>query len=220
MARDAARARTLEERSLLAEEAERLERILDARDLPHDEWLALRAWATQRLRLQLATQLLSEPVGPRTEGRVLSPAPALAPELATLLDAGGLAGLRRLVYVPHWILPVRDRWGEREVLVNALTHKPDLAHGAAVLHAARARAPSLFLDAPSSVQFLPAPEPTAAVLRELREALPRADVAPAVAGPAEWLLVPYVPTPEGYVNAVTGARAPDLGAPAAIAAAR
>lgn len=217
---DAQRAATLEERSLLAEESQRLESILDARDLPAHEWTALRAWKVQRLRLALSTKLLSEPAGPRVEGRVITPAPALAPDLARVLDTGqGLTSLRRIVFVPHWIVPVRDAAGEREVLVNALTHKPDIISGDVILQAARDHAPTFFLDAPRTVTFLPAPEPTAALLRDLREALPRADVAPAIAGPAEWLLVPYVPTNEGYVNAVTGAKAPDLGPVAGVAAA-
>jgi len=168
----------------------------------------------------VATRLLSEPVGVRPEGRVLAPAPALAPDLARVLDAGGLALLRRAVFVPHWVLPIRTRAGEVEVLVNALTHKP-LADDAraALLSCATERAPVLFLDAPRSVSFLPAPEPTAAVLRELRDAFPGADVAPSVNAPCEWLLVPYLPTSDGYVNAVTGEKAPDLGAPAGVAAA-
>ncbi|MFA5860073.1 MAG: hypothetical protein WDA16_00115 [Candidatus Thermoplasmatota archaeon] len=219
MLRDAVCANTLEERSLLAEEAQRLERILDARDLPPHEWTALRAWKTQRLRLAIATKLLSEPAGPRAEGRVIAPAPALSPDLSRVLDTGqGLSTLRRIVFVPHWIVPVRDASGEREVLVNALTHKPEVMQGDEVLRAAREQAPSFFLDAPRSVTFLPAPEPTAAVLRDLREAFPHADVSPAVAGPAEWLLVPFVPTSEGYVNAVTGQKAPDLGPAAGVAA--
>jgi len=43
MIHEAARASTLEERSALYEEAHRVERVLDARPLLHDDWVALRA---------------------------------------------------------------------------------------------------------------------------------------------------------------------------------
>jgi hypothetical protein len=218
MLRDAHVASTLEERSLLLEEAQRVEDLLGTRALLEEEWTRLRGWKAQRLRVQLATKLLSEPVGARTEGRLLAPHPALAPELSRVIEAGGLASVKRLVLVPHWILPVRSSWGEREVLVNALTGKLDPDE--ALLDAAREKAPSHFVDAPRSTNVMPAPEATAAVLRELRTALgPGVDVEPAAGGSADVLLVPFVPTAEGYLNAVTGARAADLGAPPAMAAA-
>lgn len=218
MLREAAVASSLEERSALYEEAQRVERVLEARELLHDDWVALRAWKAHRLRAMLAHKLLGEPVGPRTEGRVLAPAPALRPDLATLLDAGGLSTLARLVFVPHWIVPVRTGWGEVEVLVNALTGKPH-PRGAQLLDAARAQGVGLMLDAPRSVRFLPSGEPTAAILRDLREALgPGVDVSAAASAPAEWLLVPHAPGAEGYVDAVTGAGAPDMGPVAAVAA--
>lgn len=216
--REAGVASSLEERSALYEEAQRVEKVLDHRDLLHDDWVVLRAWKAHRLRSMLAHKLLGEPVGPRTEGRVLAPAPALQPDLARVLDAGGLGTLSRAVFVPHWVVPVRTRWGEAEVLVNALTGKPH-SNGAALLEAARERGAGLSLAAPRSVRFLPAPEPTAALLRDLRDALPGVDVSRAAEGPVEWLLVPHLPTGDGYVDAVTGAPAQDLGAPAAVAVA-
>lgn len=210
--RDAATASTLEERSALYEDAQRIETILDERTLLHDDWVVLRAWKTHRARLALAQKLLSEPVGPRGEGRVVAPAPAMRPDLARVMDAGGLAALRRAVFVPHWIVAVRTPWGEREVLVNALTGKPDTEGGADVLAAARDRGATLLLDAPRSVRFLQAAEPTAAILRDLRAALPRGvDVVAAADAPVDWLFVPHVPSGDAYVNAVTGAPAADLG---------
>lgn len=215
--REAQVASSLEERSALYEEAQRVERVLESRDLLHDDWVALRAWKAHRLRASLAHRLLGEPVGPRTEGRILAPAPALRPDLARVMDAGGLLLLPRLVYVPHWIVPVRSPWGELDVLVNALTGKPH-PEGDALLAASREQGAGLMLDLPRGVRFLPAGEPTAALLRDLREALPRGvDVARASEGPIEWLLVPHVPGPEGYIDAVTGAAASDLGPPAAVA---
>ena len=216
---EAAQASSLEERSALYEEAQRVESVLDQRDLLHDDWVVLRAWKAHRLRSLLAHKLLGEPVGPRAEGRVLAPAPALRPDLARVLDAGGLATLPRVVFVPHWVVPVRTRWGEAEVLVNALTGKPH-PDGPALLDAARQQGAGLLLAAPRGVKFLPAPEPTAALLRDLRDALPPGvDVSRAAEAPIEWLLVPHLPTAEGYVDAVTGAPAADLGPVPGVAAA-
>jgi len=81
MIHEAARASTLEERSALYEEAHRVERVLDARPLLHDDWVALRAWKAQRLRLLLSHKLLAEPVGPKPEGRLVAPGPAIAPDM-------------------------------------------------------------------------------------------------------------------------------------------
>lgn len=199
------------------EEANRLESLLDARDLMGDERQLLRGWKAQRLRILLSNKLLSEPVGPRSE-RALAPAPALAPELAQILDAGGLATLRRLVFVPHWIVPVRTRWGEQEVLVNALTHKVDLAAGVEVLDAAREQGASLFVTAPRGVQFLQAPEPNASILRAVREAGVPGEASYQIGAPMELLYVPFVPAADGYANAVTGEAAKDMGPAPAMAA--
>lgn len=215
--RDAATSQTLEERSALLEEAQRVETLLDARDLMAEERALLRGWKAQRLRVVLSTKLLSEPVGPRAEGRLLAPAPALEPALPLVLEAGGLAVVRRAAFVPHWIVPVRTSWGEHEAVVNALTHKVDAAESEALLRAAREQGASLFVHAPRGPTFLPVPEPTAAMLRELRETLPRADVATAATA-ADTLLVPYLPTTEGYLSGVTGSKAADLGPAPGVAA--
>lgn len=215
---DAHDAASMEERSALLEEAARVERLLDARDLMGDERQLLRGWKAQRLRILLSNKLLSEPVGPRGE-RALAPAPALAPELSMILDAGGLSSLRRLVFVPHWIVPVRTPWGEQEVVVNALTHKADIAAGLSVLRAARERGASLFVVAPRGVQFLSAPEPNASVLKTIREAGVKGKAAYDSGSAMEIIYVPFVPSDDGYHNAVTGEAAADMG-PAPTAAMR
>lgn len=207
---DAHSAASLEERSALLEEAARIERLLDARDLMGDERQLLRGWKAQRLRILLSNKLLSEPVGPRGE-RALAPAPALAPELSMILEAGGLSSLRRLVFVPHWIVPVRTPWGEQEVVVNALTHKADLAAGLSVLRAARERGASLFVVAPRGVQFLPAPEPNASILKTIREAGVKGKASYDSGVTMEIIYVPFVPSEDGYHNAVTGEAASDMG---------
>lgn len=215
--RDASQASTLEERSVLLDEAQRVERLLESRDLMAEERSLLRGWKAQRLRVLLSAKLLSEPVGPRTEGRIVAPAPALAPDVGQVIDAGGLATLRRAVFVPHFVVPVRTGWGEHEVLVNALTGAPDLDAGEDVLSWARERGATLFLAVPRGAQFLPAPEPSAALLRALREAVRGADVAHATTAP-DTLFVPFLPSEGGYVNGVTGARAADLGPVPGVAA--
>jgi len=103
------------------------------------------------------------------------------------------------VFVPHWVVPV----GSDEVLVNALTQKLDPEARACSTPRRPRRGPAL--DAPRSVRFLSAPEPTATLLRELREAIPGAHVAGARARPVEWLFVPFIPSGDGYVNGITGA---------------
>ncbi|GEM_PF-6920479 len=199
MLREAQGAATLEERSVLMEEASRLASVLLERDLNGEEHAILATLKGQRLRGLLATRMLSEPPGSRPEGRVLAPAAAMAPPLSRVLDAGGLSAVKRLVFLPHWVLPVATPWGEGEVLVNALTGKPD-PDGPALLDAMRRRAPTHFLDAGSRAQFLPAPAPNAALLHEVR-GLGAVAHAPAA---LELVYVPFVGAAEGYVNAVTG----------------
>jgi hypothetical protein len=213
MLREAQHASTLEERSLLLDEANKMSLALLERDLNEEEHAILATLKSQRLRGMLATRMLSEPPGGRQEGRVLAPAAAMAPPLANVLDAGGLSAVKRIVFVPHWIVPVQGVWGERETLVNALTgHLAPNALG--LLDAMRRRAPAHFHDAGSHAQFLPAPPPTAALLRELRGAggigSPPANL--------ELVYVPFVSSATGFVNAVTGDAAPDLGPAAAVAA--
>lgn len=206
---DADRANTLEERGLLLEEVDRMERSLAARDLSPGEWTILVGWKLQRLRGHLLSRMLHEPPGARADGRVPAPAPALLPPLSRVMEAGGLAAMRRAVFVPHWIVPVATAWGERDIVVNALTGRADALDGPRILEAMARQGPSLLVDAARPEAFLPAPAPTAALLRELRV---HGGATPVHLAGVELAYVPFVPTEDGYVNAVTGAEAPDLGA--------
>lgn len=207
MLREAAVASTLEERSLLLDEANRMATVLVERDLNEEEHAVLATLKGQRLRGLLATRMLTEPPGTRPEGRTLAPAAAMAPPLARILEQGGLANVKRLVFVPHWVVPVQTPWGEEDTLVNALTGKPPEDGGALLLDAMRRRAPGHLLDAGGKAQFLPAPAPTAALLREARAFGGMSHAAPTL----EIVYVPFLPGPDGYVNAVTGEKAADLG---------
>lgn len=206
---ESARADTLEERGLLLEESERLERALAARELSGEEWTLLSTWKLQRLRAGLVSKMLTEPAGARDERRVTAPAPALTPPLARVMEAGGLSAMRRAVFVPHWVVPVHTPWGERDVVVNALTGRADADEGRRLLDAMLTRAPSMLLEMGRPSAFLPAPVPTAALLREMRGL---GGARPGHLAAIETVYVPFVPGPEGYVNAVTGTPAPDLAA--------
>jgi hypothetical protein len=206
---ESGRAGTLEERGLLLEESERLERALGARELSGEEWTLLATWKLQRLRAGLVSKMLAEPPGARPEHRVTAPAPTLTPPLARVMDAGGLSAMRRAVFVPHWVVPVHTPWGERDVVVNALTGRAEPGESRRLLDAMRERAPTMLLEMGRPSAFLPAPVPTAALLREMRGL---GGARPGHLAAIETFYVPFVPGPEGYVNAVTGTAAPDLGA--------
>ena len=209
--RDALAAGSLEERSLVMEELDRVRRALDMRALAGEEYTLL-ALKESRARSLLAHRMLSEPPGARAQTRVLAQHAALMPDVVRVLDAGGLVAVKRVAFVPHWILPVSTAWGEQEVVVSGVTGKLDTAESAALLDAMRARGPSIMLDVGGQSLFLPAPPPTAALLRELRAAgLAVRDGVGAGSVPADVVYVPYLPTAEGYVSGVTGRVAPDLG---------
>lgn len=212
LAREALVASTLEERSLLLEETDRLRQALEARALAGEEWTIL-SLKEARLRALLSQRLLSEPPGMRLDGNALAPLPALAPDLARVLDAGGLGAMGRVVFVPFWILPVETPWGEQEVCVNGATGRYDAEESRALLAAMRERGPGLLVEAGAKPQFLPHAPPTGALLRELRAHGVR--IPPEVATgatPADVVYVPYLAGPHGYASGVTGNAAPDLGA--------
>ena len=204
---EAAQADTMEERALLLEESEKLERALAAREMSGEEWTLLATWKLQRLRAGLLSRMLTDPAGaPR---RVVAPAPALTPPLARVMEAGGLSAMRRAVFVPHWIVPLRTPWGERDVVLNALTGRADPDESRRLLDAMRERAPTMLLEMGRPQAFLPSPVPTAALLREMR-GMGGARLGHLAA--IETVYVPFVQGPEGYLNAVTGTPAPDLAA--------
>lgn len=214
LTRDAEKASTLEERSVLLEEANRVAASLAQRETSEEDRAVLDL-KDARLRLLLSTRLLSEPPGARPEERRPAPGPTLTPPLSSLMGAGGLAAARRLVFVPFWVLPVRTPWGEQEVAVSATTGRLDADESRALLEAMRRRAPVLLLEGHKGATFLPAPPPTAALLRSLRPMLRRGASVPEGALEAgratETVFVPFLATEEGYVNALTGTKAPDLG---------
>lgn len=214
LARDAEKAVTLEERSLLLEETGRVAALLAERELSEEDRAVLHL-KEARLRLLLTTRILGEPPGARIEERRPAPGPALPPPLSSLMAAGGLAAAKRLVFVPHWILPVRTPWGEQEIVVNAATGRLDLDESRALLEAMRRHRPALLVEGLKGATFLPAPPPTAALLRSLRPALRRGAALPEGvlegARATETVYVPFLGLDDGYVNALTGARAPDLG---------
>lgn len=200
-------AQSVEERGILLEEAERLLAVLERRQLCQEEWALLVAWKGQRLRQQLSAAMLNAQPGAKRQDRAAAPAPAMAPDIAHLMRAGGLDAMQRVAFQPMWVLPAWSPWGEREVIVDARTgrHHPDESR--ALLDAMRERAPSPFVDVARRAQFHPAPAPTAAILRALRETLPpglRAEPTAAEA-PVETVYVPVVASDHGLVNVVTGA---------------
>lgn len=210
LAAEARHASSLEERSLVMEELDRVRRALAERDLSPEEARAL-ALKEATTRAMLAHRMLSEPPGPRS-AHALSQHGAVVPDLARVLDAGGLSAVKRVAFVPHWIVPVETPWGPQEVAVNAALGRVDLAQSHALLAAMRARGPALLLDVGAQPVFLPAPPPTAALVRELRgHGLFAPAEAVLVAQSADVVYVPYLATAEGYVSGVTGAPAPDLG---------
>ena len=207
---DARAAASLEERSIVMEELDRVRRAIDERALSGEEWTVL-SLKERDTRAMLAHRMLSEPPGSRSE-RVLAQHAALLPEVAQVLDAGGLSAVKRVAFVPHWVVPVETPWGEQEAVVSAATGKLDAAESARLLATMRARGPSLLLDVGAQATFLPAPPPTAALLRELRaqglaavEGVATGDVA------ADIVYVPYLASGEGYRSGVTGRVAEDLG---------
>ena len=208
--REALQASSLEERSLVMEELDRVARALDERALAGEEH-AILALKGSRARSLLAHRMLGEPPGPRAD-RVLSQHAAMMPDVARVLDAGGLGAVKRVAFVPFWILPVATPWGEQEVAVSAATGKLDRHESRALLAAMRRAGPTMQLDVGAQALFLPAPPPTAALLRELRSAGLRAPEGLATGRTAADLVyVPYLPTGEGYVSGITGRAAPDLG---------
>lgn len=208
--REARAAQSLEERSIVMEELDRVRRALDERALCGEEWsiLALKERDTRAL---LAHRMLGEPPGNRSE-RVLAEHAALMPEVAQVLDAGGLASVKRIAFVPHWIVPIETALGQEEAIVSAATGKIDPDESRALLAILRERGPTLFLDVGTNAVFLPAPPPTGALLREMRAAglaVPE-DVATGELA-ADVVYVPYLATAEGYKSGVTGRVAADLG---------
>lgn len=209
--REAIAATSLEERSLVMEELDRVRRALDERALCGEEYAVL-ALKESRARALLAHRMLSEPPGPRTEARVLAQHGALMPDVARVLDAGGLSAVKRVAFVPHWILPVVTPWGEQEVVVSAATGKLDADESRALLAAMRREGPLILLDVGAQALFLPAPPPTGALLREMRGAgLVVSEGVATGRAPADVVYVPYLATPDGYASGVTGRVAPDLG---------
>lgn len=208
---DAVVASSLEERSFVMEELDRVQRALDERELAGEEYVIL-SLKESRARSLLAHRMLSEPPGARATRRVLAQHGALMPDVARVLDAGGLDAVKRVAFVPHWIVPVRTAWGEQEVVVSGVTGKLDAVESRALLAAMQRNGPSILLDVGAQAIFLPAPPPTAALLRELRAAgLAVAEGVASGRTPADIVFVPYLPTAEGYVSGVTGRIASDLG---------
>lgn len=215
---EALAADTLEERSLVMEELDRVRRAVSERALCGEEFsiLSIKEGAARAL---LAHRMLSEPPGNRGEPRVLAQHGALLPGVARVLDAGGLAAVKRVAFVAHWIVPVQTPWGEQEAAVSASTGKLDPVESRALLQAMRERGPSLFLDVGAQALFLPAPPPTGALLREMKGAgLAVADEVAKGEVACDIVYVPYLATAEGYASGVTGRVAPDLGSVVPVAA--
>lgn len=207
---EARAASSLEERSIVMEELDRVRRAIDERSLCGEEWSIL-AIKERDTRALLAHKMLSEPPGDRSE-RILAEHAALMPEVGQVLDAGGLASVKRIAFVPHWIVPIETAWGQTEAVVSAATGKLDADESRALLEVMRARGPALFLDVGTQALFLPAPPPTGALLREMRAAglvVPEAVATGTLA--ADVVYVPYLATAEGYKSGVTGRVAADLG---------
>lgn len=209
-------ASSLEERSIVMEELDRVRRAIDERSLCGEEWTIL-AMKERDTRALLAHKMLSEPPGSRSE-RVLAQHAALMPDVGQVLDAGGLAAVKRIAFVPHWIVPVETSWGQQEAVVSAATGKFDAEESRALLDIMRGRGPWLFLDVGTQAIFLPAPPPTGALLREMRSAglVVSEDVATGELA-ADVVYVPYVATADGYKSGVTGRVAADLGSVAPVA---
>lgn len=209
--REALDASSLEERSIVMEELDRVRKALGERALAGAEAVIL-LLKEEGTRALLAHRMLSEPPGVRKSARVLAQHAALLPQVARVLDAGGLAAVRRVAFVPHWILPVTTPWGEQEIVVSAATARVDATESRALLAAMQRQGPVLLVDVGTSAVFLPAPPPTAALLRELRAAgLAVPESATTGETPPDVVYVPFLATAEGYVNGITGSAAPDLG---------
>lgn len=208
LAREEEDAWSHEERGALLETLASLEAGLRLRPLLADEWGAL-LWKVEALK----ARLLREPPTPlASERRPLAPAPALAPDLTRILDAGGLSATARLLYVPHHLVRVRTAIGEAEVAVNALTQEIDLAESRALLRALESRGADLRAHG-TRAAFAPAPAPTAALLGDVRTVVRRAwgpRRTEARLEDVELLYVPFVEREDGWANAVTGRACPSL----------
>lgn len=217
LAQEARIASTLEERSLVMEELDRVRLALADRALAGEESSVL-ALKEAHARGLLAHRMLSEAPGAPIGSRVLAQHAAMMPDVARVLDAGGLSSVKRVAFVPHWIVPVQTRWGEQEAVVSAATGRLDVEESRALLDAMRRRGPVLLLDVGAHSLFLPAPRPTGALLREMREGgLAVADEVATGGTPVDIVYVPYLATSEGYVSGVTGRVAPELGAAVPVA---
>lgn len=208
---DALAADTLAERSLVMEELDRVRKAIAERALAGEEFSVL-SIKEREARTLLAHRMLSEPPGNRGDARIASQHAALVPDVARVLEAGGLASARRVAFVPHWILPVQTPWGEQECVVSAATGKLDEDESRALLAAMRRSGPRLLLDVGPQALFLPAPPPTGALLREMRAAglaVPEEIATGEIS--ADIVYVPYLATANGYASGITGRIAPDLG---------
>lgn len=216
LAREAITARTVEERALLLDEANRLEVILNGRAFLEEEWNVLAGWKTARVRAFVQDMMLTEPVGLKSPGRVLAAGPALPLHLGRLVESAGLANVVKIRYVPYWLIPVATGLGERDILVNALTRRVDLEESAELLDAVARDGTTYFVDGTRKSQFIPPIPPSGALFGEVRQSL---RLGLGYRGPIhvedELLDTIYVPfaeiSTEGrVVNAVTGRDAPDV----------
>lgn len=203
-------ARSLEDRAALVDQAERIATVARHRTYISDD---ARVLLDQKLpRLQAALDALQDaPHSGIQERRRGPPAPALAPRLSRILDAGGLDVSERLVYVPHHIVPVRTRDGDVEVVVNALTERVDAGESRDLLRALLETPPTLHAEG-TRPTFAEAPRPTAALVGEVREAVRRSRGGRTHADLAtiETFLVPFAQTEDGWMDAVTGRIVDDL----------
>lgn len=214
IAAEAAYAGTIEERSVLLEEATHLERVAHGRALIEEEWTLLAAWKAVRLRAILQDRILTAPSDARREGRLVAPGATLPPDVEKLVAAGGLAAVRSIVYVPYFVVPVQVAWGEPEFVVNAATGRIDRAESRALLDAMRARGTRFFVDGSRVTQFARRPVAGGAAYGEVRRVL-RHELG--YWGPlqvdealVETVYVPYVEADGKLVNAVTGKESRDV----------
>lgn len=210
---DAGAASTVEERSLLLQELQRLEGIAVHRAWTGEERTVL-VQKLHRLRIALQDALLNDPVGVKDGRRQTAPGAVLAPDLGALVEAGGLAAVRSVTYVATWIAPVDAPSGEWEIAVNATTHRFDRASSAAVLRALSEKGATYFVDAQRVARFVPPPSNTDAVVAEVaRAAREDLKLKDAWLDPAllDVVYVPYVTTPDGrFLDALTGKEAEDV----------
>lgn len=213
MRADAALASTVEERSLLLQEAQRLEQLAVHRAWTGEEAQVLLA-KLARVRLALQDALLNDPVGVKDARRTTAPGPVLAPDLGALVAAGGLGAVRAVTYVAYWVVPLDAPSGEWEIAVNAATGRFDRADSAAVLRAIEDRGATHFVDGQRTTRFVAPPPSTAALVAEAARAakeefrLKDAWIDPAL---ADVVYVPFVDAPDGrFLNAVTGAESEDV----------